>query len=202
MLWNTGLKILNSWCHAMVSTSINFTAFQQPWLRRLGGHDQLLHLHENWTKRLQRLILDMCSARACFLPCFPLACLLNLILSFLVASFILLSFLVSSLLSWFSVLFFVFCFFCSDCRRFYCILFPIVLLLFRVLRACLSFLFSLSARARSHGWLILDRSSQQASAAFSLFDVFMVWRASHAHENTIASSATRIRPKEVKCDAV
>lgn len=55
---------------ALQSISLRFK-FQQPRLRQLDGHDQLLHLHENWTQRLQRLILDMCSARTCFLPCFP-----------------------------------------------------------------------------------------------------------------------------------
>ena len=189
---------------ALQSISLRFK-FQQPRLRQLDGHDQLLHLHENWTQRLQRLILDMCSAQTCFLPCFPLACLLNLILSFLIASFILLSFFVS--------LFFPFVLVQRSVLRFLLFLqrlYEILLhffshlftLLLRVLGACLSFLFSLFTRAPSHGLTYFDRSSQQASAAFSLFDVFMEWRASHDHENTIASSATRIRPKEVKCDAV
>ena len=134
-----------------------------------------------------------------FYPVFLLACLLNLILSFLVASFIL--FVVFR----FFVLPFCLGPFCSECMRFYSILFPIVLLLLLVLGACLSFLFSLFTRARSHSWLILTFSSQQASAAFSLFDVFIEWRASHDHENTIASSATRIRPQgsggKMQCNA-
>lgn len=142
---------------ALQSISLRFK-FQQPRLRQLDGHDQLLHLHENWTQRLQRLILDMCSARTCFLPCFPFGMSLKFWFCLFLSrplSCCRFSFLSSSLLSWFSVLFFVFCSFCSECMRFYSILFPVVLLLLLVLGACLSFLFSLFTRAPSHGWLIL-----------------------------------------------
>lgn len=133
---------------ALQSISLRFK-FQQPRLRQLGGHDQLLHLHENWTQRLQRLILDMCSARTCFLPCFPFG--MSLKFDFVFSCRVLYLVVVFR----FFVLPFCLGPFCSECMRFYSILFPIVLLLLLVLGACLSFLFSLFTRARSHSWLIL-----------------------------------------------
>lgn len=138
----------------MVSTSINFTAFQVSttatsaagWPRPIAASPWELNTALAAPDPRHVLISNLLS-----IPCFPLACLLNLICLFLSRplSCCRFSFLCSSLLSWFIVLFFVFCSFCSDCMRFYSILFPIVLLLLGVLAACLSF-----TRARSHGWII------------------------------------------------